>query len=70
MKAELTAELDTAWYMNKSSPRTGFESRGREVSLHLSVDLERNWLRAATLPVRLCISFTVEDDFISRMALI
>ncbi|KAI5317147.1 hypothetical protein L3X38_036854 [Prunus dulcis] len=28
MRAELTAELDTDRYTNKSSPRTGFESRG------------------------------------------
>ncbi|KAI5323668.1 hypothetical protein L3X38_032740 [Prunus dulcis] len=61
MRAELMAELDTARYTNKSSPKIGFESRG---------DLEWNRLRAPALPVRLCISFTVEGDFISRMALI
>ncbi|KAI5349225.1 hypothetical protein L3X38_002112 [Prunus dulcis] len=75
MRAELVAELDTARYTNKPLPGTGFESRGGEVralknGLHLSVDFERNRLRAAALLVRLCISFTVEGDFISRMALI
>ncbi|KAI5344504.1 hypothetical protein L3X38_012381 [Prunus dulcis] len=71
MRAELTDELATARYMNKSSPGTGFESRGAlKNGLHLSVDHERNRLRAVALPVKLCISFTVEGDFISRMALI
>ncbi|KAI5321605.1 hypothetical protein L3X38_030676 [Prunus dulcis] len=51
MIADLTAELYTTRYTKKSSPGTGFESRR---------DLERNRLRAAALPFRLCISFTVE----------
>ncbi|KAI5349648.1 hypothetical protein L3X38_002537 [Prunus dulcis] len=70
MRAELVAELDTARDTNKPLPGTSFESRGGENGLHLSIDFERNQLRAAALPVRLCISFTMEGDFISRMALI
>ncbi|KAI5323389.1 hypothetical protein L3X38_032461 [Prunus dulcis] len=36
MRSELTAELDTTRYTNKSSPETGFESRGgeRRVGVH------------------------------------
>ncbi|CAL9018793.1 unnamed protein product [Prunus brigantina] len=37
IKVELTAELDTARYTNKSLPGTSFESRGGEVSW---VDIE------------------------------
>ncbi|CAL8163985.1 unnamed protein product [Prunus armeniaca] len=71
MRPELTAKLDTARYTNKSSPGISFDSRGAlKNGLHLPVDLERNQLRVAALPVRLCISFTVESEFISRMALI
>lgn len=38
--------------------------------LHLSRDRERNRLRAAALPVKLCISFTILGDYISMIAVI
>lgn len=38
--------------------------------MHLSIDLERNRLRAVVLPVSLCIFVVVAGSFILRMALI
>ncbi|CAL2229842.1 unnamed protein product [Prunus armeniaca] len=59
MRAELTAELDTTIWMNKSLPGTGFESKGGEV---------RNMLKATALPFRICIYFVVASYFMLRMA--
>ncbi|CAL2256197.1 unnamed protein product [Prunus armeniaca] len=60
----------TCWMVKGSIWGMGGEVRALKTGLHLSVDLESNQLRATALPIRLCISFIIEGEFISRMALI